>query len=186
MNLRPDFFPHVMTLGTGPRRALALHCTMAFGGAWGGLARLLGERLTLVAPDMPSHGKSADWDEVSEFSETVYQATLSALDSEPMDLIGHSFGAVIALRIAHEYPEKVRSLTVIEPVFFAVAMRRRPEVMKDHDERSEAFYAAIEERDWPTAARTFNRMWSDKSPKWDTLPERTRAAMIRGVHVVPG
>lgn len=185
MRAQPGFQPHVSTLGQGPRRALALHCTMAFGGAWAGLARHLGERLTLRAPDMPSHGASADWDEASDFSETVYQASLSALESAPMDLIGHSFGAATALRLAVEHPGRVRSLTVIEPVFFALSLRRQPEVMEDHDNRARAFTEAIARGDRVTAARTFNRMWSTEAPRWDSLPERTRAAMARAIHVVP-
>ncbi|MFC6639182.1 alpha/beta fold hydrolase [Sulfitobacter sp. JBTF-M27] len=92
-----------MTLGKGDRRALALHCTMAFGGAWKGLSNALPE-LTMLAPDMPSHGRSADWDEVSDFSDTVYAGTLAVMDETPMDVIGHSFGAVTALRLAVAHP----------------------------------------------------------------------------------
>jgi pimeloyl-ACP methyl ester carboxylesterase len=174
-----------MALGAGPERALALHCTMAFGGAWSGLARHLGDRLTLVAPDMPSHGRSADWDERSDFSDTVYQASLDAMDEGPMHVIGHSFGAMTALRLAVAHPERVRSLTVIEPVFFAVAHRMRPEVMDDHDARAASFTAAIASGDREGAARVFNRMWSVDAPKWDAIPQRTRDAMARAIHVVP-
>ena len=119
MTAQPGFKAHVSTLGAGARRVMALHCTMAFGGAWGNLAAALGEGVSVVAPDMPSHGKSSDWDEVSDFSETVYQASMAALDDAPMDVVGHSFGAAIALRMAVEHPDRIRSLTLFEPVFFA-------------------------------------------------------------------
>ncbi|MDF1727616.1 MAG: hypothetical protein P1U53_07700, partial [Sulfitobacter sp.] len=72
MRAQPGFVPHVTELGSGPRHVLALHCTMAFGGAWSGMSKALGEGTTLVAPDMPSHGGSADWDEQSDFSDTVF------------------------------------------------------------------------------------------------------------------
>lgn len=185
MRAQAGFTPHVMTLGQGARRTLALHCTMAFGGAWSGLAKHLGDQLTLVAPDMPSHGASADWDEVSDFSDTVYAASLSVMDDAPMDVIGHSFGAATALRLAVKHPEKVRSLTVIEPVFFAVALTHAPEAMGTHDENARPFSEALEAGDHHLAARAFNRMWSTDAPKWDTMPERTRAAMARAIHVVP-
>ncbi|NNK16740.1 MAG: alpha/beta hydrolase [Sulfitobacter sp.] len=173
-----------MTLGKGKRRALALHCTMAFGGAWKGLSNALPE-LTMLAPDMPSHGRSPDWDEVSDFSDTVYAGTLSVMDEGPMDVIGHSFGAVTALRLAVAHPERVRSLTVIEPVFFAVALQDAPETLAQHDSDAQPFRDAIEAGDRETAARTFNRMWSAEAPKWDDMPERNRAAMVRAIHVVP-
>lgn len=184
MTIQPGFAPHVTTLGSGSRRALALHCTMAFGGAWRGFANALPD-LTFVAPDMPSHGRSDDWDGTSDFSETVFATTLAAMDDTPMDVIGHSYGGVTALRLAVEVPEKVRSLTVIEPVFFAVARADAPETLALHEEMIEPFQAAMQAGDHEAGARMFNGMWSDDAPDWQSIPERNRAAMVRGVHVVP-
>ncbi len=184
MSAQAGFVPHVITLGQGPRRVLALHCTLAFGGAWAGVAKLLGDEVTLVAPDMPSHGRSADWDEVSDFSQTVFEASMGCLDDGPMDVIGHSFGAATALRMAAEHPDRIRSLTLVEPVFFVIAKRNAPETLKDHDTRAAPFYEAMATGDRTLAARTFNRMWST-SGTWDAMPERSRAAMIRAIHVVP-
>ena len=184
MTAQAGFTPHVSTLGSGPRRVLALHCTLAFGGAWGGMVKLLGEDLTFVAPDMPSHGRSVDWDEDSSFADTVLAASLSVMDDAPMDVIGHSFGAATALRMAVEHPARVRSITLIEPVFFAVAMADAPETMSDHDGRAQPFVDAMQAGDRALAARLFNRMWSEAGT-WDRLPDRTRAAMTRAIHVVP-
>lgn len=184
--MRPQtgFSPNVMTLGQGDRRALALHCTMAFGGAWSGFSKALPE-LTLIAPDMPSHGRSVDWDEESSFADTVFAGSLGAMDDRPMDVIGHSFGAVTALRLAVNHAERVRSLTVIEPVFFAVAIQDKPETLAQHDQDAQPFRDAIDAGDREAAARAFNRMWSAEAPKWQDIPERNRAAMIRAIHVVP-
>lgn len=173
-----------MTLGHGDRQALALHCTMAFGGAWSGFSKALPE-LTLIAPDMPSHGRSDDWDEESSFADTVFAGSLAAMDDAPMDVIGHSFGAVTALRLAVTHPDRVRSLTVIEPVFFAVAIQDKPETLAMHDADAQPFRDAIEAGDRETAARAFNRMWSAEAPKWHDMPERNRVAMTRAIHVVP-
>ncbi len=185
MTAQPGFTPHVMRLGSGQRPVLALHCTMAFGGAWAGLSKMMPD-LTVIAPDMPSHGRSADWDGSSDFGETVFQASLTAMADTPMDVIGHSFGGMTALRLAAERPDLVRSLTVIEPVFFGVARADAPETLAQHDAKAEPFRKAIEAQDYAAAARSFNGMWSDEEgPPWETLPERTRAAMTRAVHVVP-
>lgn len=185
MTAQAGFDPHISTLGQGPRRVLSLHCTLAFGGAWAGLARHVGDDVTLVAPDMPSHGQSADWDEVSDFSETTYQASLAAMGDGRMDIIGHSFGAAIALRIAVAHPERVRSLTLFEPVFFAVALADAPQTMVAHDSQAKPFHDAMQTGDRAAGARAFNGMWSG-GPRWNTLSDRSRAAMTRAVHVVPG
>ena len=186
MTAQKDFSPSVLTLGQGPRRVLALHCTMAYGGAWSGFAKQLGDGFTLIAPDMPSHGTSVDWDETSDLSDTVCAASLEEMDEAPMDIIGHSFGAVIALRLAVQHPEKVRSLTVIEPVFFAAALAFDPQATRDHGAQAGPYLEALRAGEYELAARLFNRMWSAGGPKWDNLSERTRAAMARAIHVVPG
>ncbi len=185
MSLQPGFAPYVHTLGQGPRRVLALHCTLAFGGAWGGMAKLLGDRLTFVAPDLPSHGNSAKWDGQSDFAQTVFDTTLAQMDAAPMDVIGHSFGAVTALRLAAKHPERIRSLTVFEPVFFAVAKADAPETLVDHDRAAKPFQDAIDAGNMEGAARAFNSMWSTERGTWDKMPERSRMAMARAIHVVP-
>lgn len=176
---------HVRLMGEGARDVLAIHCTIAHSGAWKRLASLLSDEATFHAFDMLSHGKSADWDGLGDFQDRNVDAALTLLD-RPMDLVGHSFGATVALRVAVERPELVRSLTLIEPVFFAVALQDAPELVVEHDKIAKPYQAAMEAGDWPLAARLFNRMWSTgDGPRWPQLPEATRAAMIRGIPVVP-
>ncbi|MFY2825673.1 alpha/beta fold hydrolase [Ruegeria sp. MALMAid1280] len=176
---------HVRTLGQGARNVLALHCTIAHSGAWSGLAAALEGEATLIAPDMLSHGRSPDWDGQGDFFDLATEAAVAQL-TEPMDVIGHSFGGMIALRLAVEHPELIRSAVLIEPVFFAVAKQDAPDLMAKHDHEAQPYTDALAAGDMALAARLFNRMWStDDSPRWPDLPERTRAAMVRGVHVVP-
>lgn len=176
---------HVRTLGAGSRSVLALHCTIAHSGAWSGLAAAMEGRATLVAPDMLSHGRSPDWDGQKDFFDLTTGISLGQL-KKPMDLIGHSFGAMVALRLAIEHPTLVRSVVLIEPVFFAVAKLDAPDLFKQHEEESAPYKTALAAGDAARAARLFNRMWgtTDKSPRWPDLSDHTRAAMIRGVHVV--
>nr|WP_217360867.1 alpha/beta hydrolase [Ruegeria sp. HKCCA5426] len=175
----------VRTLGQGARKVLALHCTIAHSGVWAGLASALGDQATLTAPDMLSHGYSPDWDGQGDFFDLTAGFAADLLD-EPMDVIGHSFGAMVALRLALEYPDRVRSAVLIEPVFFAVAAQDAPDVLARHDREAQPYADALAAGDMQLAARLFNRMWSaDVSPRWTEMQEKTRAAMIRGVPVVP-
>lgn len=175
----------VRSFGTGPRKVLALHCTIAHSGAWRGLADQMADEATFITPDMLSHGRSPDWDRKGDFQDRSVEAVAHLL-SEPMDVIGHSFGGSVALRLAVEHPDMVRSLTMIEPVYFAVAQQDDPQQVVDHDAEAAPFIAALETGDDELAARMFNRMWSSEDrPRWPDLPESTRAAMTRGVHIVP-
>nr|WP_254443302.1 alpha/beta hydrolase [Ruegeria arenilitoris] len=172
-------------MGHGARKVLTLHCTIAHSGAWSGLAAALEGEATLIAPDMLSHGRSPDWDGQGDYFDLTTEMAAAQL-TEPMDVIGHSFGGMIALRLATEYPDLIRSAVLIEPVFFAIAKQDAPELVEKHDHEAQPYTDALVAGDMALAARLFNRMWStDDSPRWPDLPERTRAAMVRGVHVVP-
>ncbi len=175
----------VRQFGHGPRKVLALHCTIAHSGAWRGLAAEMDAKATFITPDMLSHGRSPDWDRQGDFQDRSIGAVQHLL-SEPMDVIGHSFGGTVALRLAVEHPDLVRSLTMIEPVFFAVAARDDPAMLTTHNADAAPFIEALQAGDDALAARLFNRMWStEDSPHWPQLPEATRAAMTRSIHVVP-
>lgn len=171
-------------IGHGDRQVLALHCTIAHSGAWRGLSDTMAGDTTFLAPDMLSHGRSQDWDGEGDFQDRLVEGILPLL-TERMDVIGHSFGAAVALRIAVENPALVRSLTMIEPVFFAVAIEDDPEAVERHKAEAQPTWEALDSGDAALAARLFNRKWSHGGPRWPDLPESTRAAMTRGIHVVP-
>ncbi|MEQ6248845.1 alpha/beta fold hydrolase [Sulfitobacter sp. HNIBRBA3233] len=165
------------------RTALAIHCTLGHSGAWRGMAAALKDDLSLLAFDLPSHGKSGTWDRTGNVHDVATDMARGLIEG-PMDLIGHSFGATVALRIAIETPQLVRSLTLIEPVYFAAAIADDPQLMDDYRRDNAALDAAFASGDEREAARVFNRDWGDGTP-WDTLPERMREHMTRLVHFVP-
>lgn len=186
MNATPRVAQPVFSrsFGTGPRRALALHCTLAHAGAWRGVAGEIGGTVTLIAPDMLTHGASPDWDGQGDFLDRSVDAVAHLLEPG-MDLIGHSFGATIALSLAATYPGKTRSLTLIEPVFIAVALRDAPGLVAEIIVEQEPFRNAMRAGDNALAARLFNRMWSDGGPRWPEMPETLRAMMTRSISIVP-
>lgn len=172
------------SFGRGPRQVLAVHCSLAHSGAWRGLAMAMEEEVTLTGFDMLSHGRSPDWDGQGNYQLLNADAGLSLL-SGPADLIGHSFGATVALRMAMARPYLVRSLTLIEPVLFAVAGEDDPAVLEALTAADAPVAAALAAGDIALATRLFNRMWGTGHPKWPDLPEPARAAMIRAMPMIP-
>tara|TARA_R110002126_G_scaffold15915_3_gene64510 strand:- start:1252 stop:1806 length:555 start_codon:yes stop_codon:yes gene_type:complete len=102
-----------------------------------------------------------------------------------MDVIGHSFGAIVALRLAAEAPERVRSLTLIEPVAFAFVAADDPAKVEEYRLRNLDFDAAMQAGDNMQAARSFNRGWGNGVP-WDEIPEQTRQYMADRIDFVAG
>lgn len=175
------------SFGAGPRRVLAVHCSLAHSGAWRGLASQMETEITLTAFDMYAHGRSPDWTGAGDFQTANVTAGLALLEAErgPVDLIGHSFGATVALRMAQARPELVKSLTLVEPVLFAVTRLEAPEQQAALEAEEAPFGALYAAGDVEGATRFFNRMWGTGKPKWSELPEQARAAMVRAMQVVP-
>lgn len=80
------------------------------GAAWNfsELAPLLPGR-RLIVPDMPGHGASAP---LPAATLTGFADALAPLLGEPTDVLGHSMGGVVALRLAERHPALVRSLVL--------------------------------------------------------------------------
>lgn len=76
------------------------------------------ENTRLIAPDMPGHGSSLDFDpelfSFDYFADLVI-ALLDQLEIESTDLGGTSMGSGIALNIALRYPERVKKIIVLRP-----------------------------------------------------------------------
>jgi pimeloyl-ACP methyl ester carboxylesterase len=80
--------------------------------------RELGERWSLAIPSRPGFGESPPLERNDFETEAPMFAELLGNGAH---LVGHSYGAVIALLVAAERPEAVRSLTVSEPGCLRVA-----------------------------------------------------------------
>ena len=164
---------HVM--GQGPRRALALHCSLSHAGSWAAMSHALDDLLTITAFDLPGHGQSAAWDDAGEIQAASTAIAAELLDG-PADILGHSFGATVALRLAVEHPHLVRSLSLYEPVFFAVALADRPDLRAGHAADMARYAAGMASGDMAAAARGFLSVWGGGGA-WESLPGTLRARM---------
>lgn len=171
--------------GRGARRAFLLHCTFAHSGAWKGLMGETGDILTMEAMDLPAHGRSGGRDfDVSWQAQSVAMAVaIIEKGPVPLDLIGHSFGATVAIRIAVERPDLVKTLTLIEPVFFSAARDAgRPEY-EAHIVEHGGFYQLLEAGDFEGAAKGFADMWGGPV-KWEYLPVEQQQYMIDRITLI--
>ena len=103
--------------------------------AWLPIIGHLKDSLSVTAFDLPGHGMSQDWDYSSDYQDSCLDISATFIN-KPVHLVGHSFGATVALRVAHRYPNFVKSLSLIEPVFFAAAFadyyNLKDQFMSDH------------------------------------------------------
>lgn len=173
--------------GHGPRSALAVHCSLAHGGEWSALGQALGDLLTITAFDLPGHGNAPDWVPGTDIGALAEAAALAALPEGQVDLIGHSFGGAVALRLALNHPDRVRRVVLFEPTLFAAAERDGPggAAIAAAFLRDEApVHAALQAGDKDEAARLFTARWGAGVP-WHLLPELQRRYISDRIHLIP-
>ncbi|PZO66436.1 MAG: alpha/beta hydrolase [Paracoccus denitrificans] len=165
--------------GDPDRPAIALHCMMGTANAWGPVAERLGGMIDLRGFDMPSHGRSPAWDPAAgiDFHTTVTHIAAGMID-RPVDLIGHSIGATVALRIAVGAPDAVRSLTLIEPVMFAATPQQSMQDLAGSD-----LTALLSEGRNQEAAAAFLGMWGGPGGM-AAMPQRVRDAAIAQIPLI--
>lgn len=85
----------------------------------GAVRRLCGAGVRILAPSLPGFGRSTPLRlraGIGEYAERV-AGVVDAVDPEkPCFVVGHSFGGGVALRLAHDRPDLVRSLTLVNAV----------------------------------------------------------------------
>lgn len=82
---------------------------------WQGVIEPLARQYTVVAPDLPGHGRSAP--SAGDYSlgalATGLRDLLVALGHERVTLVGHSLGGGIAMQFAYQFPEITERLVLV-------------------------------------------------------------------------
>ncbi|MFE2957648.1 alpha/beta fold hydrolase [Nocardia tengchongensis] len=100
---------------TGPV-VLALHGLTGHGRRWQILADDHLPDVRIIAPDLRGHGRSPGvppWDFETLVDDLA--ALLEGETSEPVVVVGHSFGGAIGVHLARRRPELVRGLVLLDP-----------------------------------------------------------------------
>jgi lipase len=137
------------------------------------MARRLSDRFHMIAPDMVGHGAGPPGDRSRDFHDQAPSTCARALPEGPVHLVGHSFGATVALRLAIEAPERVASLTLIEPVLFAAAPDGAEK--RANADTLGRMGPMIDAGDEAGAARLFLSVWGS-GEDFDRLPPARRRA----------
>lgn len=103
----------------GAPTVLAIHGLTGHGLRWEPLATSYLADLRIVAPDLLGHGHSpwtAPWsfDAHVDALEDVLDTHTNA-HSQPIVVVGHSFGGALAIRLSQRRPDAVRGLVLLDP-----------------------------------------------------------------------
>lgn len=164
--------------------ALLMHCSLAHSGAWAGVMSALSHRLTMTAVDLPGHGET-EFVRDLDFQDQAQSTAIMLLEQtdEPAHLIGHSFGATVALRIAEQRPDLVASLSLYEPVYFSLLAEGNPVEYAAEINESADFGRYLEAQDWLKAAKWFLQRWG-VGGGFDDMPATQQAYTLKTMPLI--
>jgi pimeloyl-ACP methyl ester carboxylesterase len=107
-----------------------LHSSGMSSRQWNRLADALGRTHRVFAPDLLGSGENPPWpaDQPFDLAQDVdvIEDLVRGLQ-EPVHMVGHSYGGLLAITLARRVPSLIRSLAAYDPVAFGVLMEPRDE-----------------------------------------------------------
>jgi pimeloyl-ACP methyl ester carboxylesterase len=176
--------PFFREAGTGPG-VVCIHSNASTSGQWRGLMDLLAPRFRVLAPDSYDSGKSPGWpsDRVIRLRDEValIEPVLTRAGS-PLALVGHSYGAAVALIAALANPGRVRAMALYEPTLFALldAETRAPNEAEGIRSVVADASAALDAGNQDAAAERFIDYWMGTGT-WKQTPEQRKPPIVASV-----
>jgi pimeloyl-ACP methyl ester carboxylesterase len=166
---------------------VCLHSSAGSQGQWRQMAEALSARWRVLTPDLHGHGASPAWPETAMNTLDVDAGAVArAAGAGPMHLVGHSYGAAVALQLALRHPERVRSLTLYEPVVFGMLKAQVPAdaTLEEIEDVAQSVARLVADGQLLDAARVFVGYWGG-SRAWAQLSETQRQSLTARMPVVP-
>jgi pimeloyl-ACP methyl ester carboxylesterase len=174
---------HSARRGAGPP-VVCLHAGAGSHLQWLPHFHRFASRYTCIAPDLHGHGASPQPAGVT--AETAVERQVEALArlletlDAPAHLVGHSYGAAMALATALAHPTRVASLLLVEPPLFRLLAAPEDAPLLAEVEHVElAARMALNAGDPLRASEIFSTYWSGAA-LWGALPDVFRRALADG------
>jgi pimeloyl-ACP methyl ester carboxylesterase len=171
---------HIEDEGEG-EPVILLHSSGMSGRQWRRLqARLVRDGLRTIVPDLLGSGRSSAWPDGERFTflhdVEVVESLLQRFGGGA-HLVGHSYGGLIALRVAERHPDEARSLSLYDPVAFGVLESDRDAAARANLESLHFRWgdSPAEHEAWLAAFVTY---WNGPEA-WPLLQGTTRAEFVR-------
>ena len=181
--------PFYREAGAGPG-VVCLHSNAATSSQWRALMDRLAARHHVLAADSLGAGNSPAWPAdrvVTLHDEVALLQPVFARAGDPHALVGHSYGAAVALMAALAQPRRVRALAVYEPTLFGLLEQQLPGHPATAGIRATVAdaAAAIRAHDRTAAARRFIDYWMEPGA-WERVPPARRPAIEASMAHVAG
>jgi pimeloyl-ACP methyl ester carboxylesterase len=164
--------------GKGPAVVIG-HCSSASHKEWLPLIETLRSDWRVLAPDFIGYGRSDPWPAEEPFSTDADVNVLLAVAKKtkgPLHLVGHSYGAALALEAARTLGPRVKSLTLVEPVTFQLLRQEGWPEWAEVEQLGLAVLGPVAKGEDRAAAAAFMSYWLGRW-RWWLSPERFKVAI---------
>jgi len=181
--------PFCREAGSGPG-VVCIHSNASSSSQWRGLMDRLATKFHVLAPDSYGAGSGPPWPadrRIALRDEAALLDPVFARAGSPFTLVGHSYGAAVALIAALQRPERIRALLLYEPALFAWVDAESPPPNDAQGIRDTvaAAVAALAAGDRSAAAEVFIDYWMGAGA-WSRMPEPRRAPIEACIANVQG
>ena len=180
----PIAYPFIREAGTGPG-VVCIHANASSSAQWRDLMELLSGNHRVLAPDSYGSGKSPDWHsdrKITLQDEVNFIKPVFELAGSPFTLVGHSYGAAVALIAALANPGRIRALAMYEPTLFALVDAQSPQPNGVDGIRNAVYAAgeALDVGDRDAAAGHFIDFWMGTG-SWSATPSQRKPAIAESI-----
>jgi pimeloyl-ACP methyl ester carboxylesterase len=155
-----------------------LHAGAGSGKQWLKIAQLLEARFRVIAPDLWGFGGTENWSGEHELTHDdqalLVVGVIEHLCTEPVHLVGHSYGGATAVRIILRNREFVRTAVLIEPILTPLlALAGEEKHFREYLDMAQAFLGNV-------AAGKLDEAWQgfldyrNRPGTWEALSEASR------------
>ena len=176
--------PFFREAGTGPG-VICTHSNASTSGQWRALMDLLAPRFRVLAPDSYGAGKSPEWPSdrvISLHDEVTFIEPVLTRAGSPLALVGHSYGAAVALIAALANLGRVRAMALYEPTLFALLDAETPPPNEAEGIRNAVADAslALDAGNQDAAAERFIDYWMGTGT-WKQTPDQRKLPIVASV-----
>lgn len=169
---------------------VCLHANASSSSQWRALMERLAAKFHVLAVDSYGAGRSPAWPvdrTLTLRDEVALVEPAFARAGESYALVGHSYGAAVALIAAVSQPQRVRALAVYEPTLFGLIDADTPAPNAAEGIRSVAVDAAtaLARGDIDAAAERFIDFWMGAG-SWSSMPDSRRKPILAAIVNVQG